>query len=232
MRLFMDGATLDSMLRMHAEHGVTGFTTNPTLCRGAGVPDYLEHAKFLIDHLPDLPLSFEVTADDGPGMLRQAQQLTDVGTNLYVKIPVSHLDGERTHYVLKHLRDRGVKQNVTAITTTNQFKGAARVLAGGPPAFLSIFAGRIADSGIDPVPFVREAVEFIHTLQADNLSVIWASTREVLNLRQAQAVGCHIITVTEPILAKRTMLGTPLEDLSLQTIRMFHRDAQEAGYDF
>ncbi len=196
------------------------------------MPDYVRHAEFLTHHLPDLPLSFEVTADDGPGMLRQALRLADVGPNLYVKIPAVHLDGQRTTYVLKELSKRQVKLNVTAITNSDQFRTAARILAGGQSAFLSIFAGRIADSGIDPKPIVREAVDFLRVMQAGNLQVIWASTREVLNLVQAQAVGCHIITVTEPILAKRKMIGTPLEDLSLQTVRMFHRDAQEAGYDF
>lgn len=221
------------MLDMHKDHGVEGFTTNPTLCRAAHVPDYFRHAEFLTHHLPEgLPLSMEVTADDAAGMLRQALRLADVGPNLYVKIPVCHVDGTSTNYVTKQLQGRGVKVNVTAITTPYQFRAAARTLAGGPPAFLSVFAGRIADAGSDPTRTMEKVMLFTRQLQATNLQVIWASTREVLNIRQADNLGVDIITVTPPILAKRKMLDTPVDQLSMQIVRQFHRDGQEAGYDF
>jgi transaldolase len=228
VRIFADGADRDGMIRLAADPLIRGFTTNPTLMRAAGVSDYERFARDVIGAVPKHPISFEVFADDFDEMERQALRIASWGKNVFVKIPVTDTTGSPTDRVVSRLVGEDVKLNVTALLTLDQVRRVKGCLAGGPECFVSVFAGRIADTGRDPVPLMREAMEII--ADAPNISLIWASPREVLNVVQADAIGCHVITVTHDLLRKLTTLGKELTQFSLETVQMFHRDAQAAGF--
>ena len=228
IKIFADGADKEGMLEMYRQPYIKGFTTNPTLMRKAGVSDYEVFAKDIIQAIPDRPISFEVFSDDFIEMERQALKISEWGENVYVKIPVTNTRGESSIELVGRLAGAGVKMNVTAMMPLSQVRDAAKVLAGGPPSYLSVFAGRIADSGRDPVPVMAEAVEIC--ADYPNIELIWASPRELLNIFQADAIGCHIITVTNNVLNKLRLIGKDLNEYSLETVKMFYDDALEAGY--
>lgn len=229
LKLYGDGASLDDFARLHAEGRVTGFTTNPTLMYKAGVTDYAGFAKQLLALIPDMPISFEVFSDEFEEMERQARLIASWGENAYVKVPITNTKGESTLPLVEKLSREGVKLNVTAILTLAQAAGTVAALDPNVPGIISIFAGRIADTGIDPMPIMRAAV----AMAADKpkAEVLWASTREALNIYQARECGCHIITATPDILKKMDqMAGMDLNALSLDTVAMFRRDAVAAGF--
>lgn len=228
IKLYMDGAEIETMKRLHAEGSVQGFTTNPSLMRKAGVADYEKFAREAIAAIPDLPLSFEVFSDDIPDMEREARKIASWGGNTFIKIPVMNTKRESTAPMIERLAKEGFRLNVTAILSLDQVKTVAAALHPGTPAIVSVFAGRIADTGRDPMPIMRESAAILKPLAKAEL--LWASTREFLNLYQAQEAGCHIITVPPDILAKRKMAGADLEEFSLDTVKMFYRDATQAGF--
>ena len=226
--LYADGAVVEEMLAARVEGLVTGFTTNPTLMRKAGVTDYRAWSRQALEAVPDLPISFEVLADDFPGMARQAREIAAWGSNVFVKIPVTSIQGVSSAPLIHELSAEGVKINATAILTLDQVRTVAAALAPGVPSIVSIFAGRIADTGLDPEPIMREARAFLAPLP--EVRLLWASARELLNIFQAQACGCDIITVSPDILKKYAMVGMDLAALSLETVKMFSRDAAAAGF--
>ncbi|WP_269715455.1 transaldolase [Caulobacter sp. NIBR2454] len=228
LKLFGDGASLDDFAKLHAEGRVTGFTTNPTLMYRAGITDYAAFAHKLLAVIPDMPISFEVFSDDFEEMERQARLIASWGENAYVKIPITNTKGESSLPLVEKLSREGVKLNVTAILTLAQAAGTIAALDVKTPGIVSIFAGRIADTGVDPMPIMRAAV----AMAADKpkAEILWASTREVLNIYQARDCGCHIITATPDILKKMDMAEMDLRELSLETVAMFRRDAVAAGF--
>jgi len=228
VKLFADGADLEGMLKMYAKPWIKGFTTNPTLMRKAGISDYAAFAKQVVAAIPDRPISFEVFSDEFSEMERQAQEIARWGTNVYVKIPVTNTRGESTRDLCRRLASNGLKLNVTALLTLEQVCTIASALAGGPPACISVFAGRAADAGVDPLPLMRSALDIL--AQYPNIELIWASPRELFNIVQAHSIGCHIITVTNDILAKLDLIGKDLTEYSLDTVKMFHRDAVASGF--
>jgi transaldolase len=228
VKIFADGADADGIVDWARDPVIKGFTTNPTLMRAAGVADYELFARGVLPCLRGRPISFEVFADDFDGMERQAQKIATWGEPVYVKIPITNTRGESSDRVLRRLAANGVKLNVTALLTLDQVRTATECLSGGPPCFISVFAGRIADTGRDPLPLMRKAIEIMSP--HPNLELIWASTREVLNIVQADSIGCHVITVTDDMLKKLPLVGRDLGELSLDTVRMFHRDAEAAGF--
>ncbi len=228
VKLFADGADKVGMLEMYRKPLIKGFTTNPTLMRKAGVSDYREFALDILRAIPDRPISLEVFSDDFDEMERQAREITRWGDNVYVKIPVTNTLGESSERVIRALTRAGVKVNVTALLALDQVRDVSAALAGGPPAYVSVFAGRVADTGRDPVPLMAAAVELLRPYP--NIELIWASPRELLNIFQADAVGCHIITATNDILAKLHLVGKSLHEYSLDTVKMFREDALKAGF--
>lgn len=228
IKLYADGADLAGMIEEYRKGIVSGFTTNPTLMKKAGVTSYPEFAKAAIRAIPDLPISFEVFSDDLPGMEREARTIAGWGENVYIKIPVTNTEGTSTAPLVKKLSRDGLKLNVTAILTVGQVKTVARALDPKTPSIVSVFAGRIADTGRDPVPIMKESVRVLKS--NPNAELLWASTRELLNLVQAESCGCHIITITNDILKKVPQVGKDLDALSLETVQMFYNDAQSAGY--
>ncbi|HEX4625488.1 MAG TPA: transaldolase [Solirubrobacteraceae bacterium] len=228
-KIFADGADLDGIVALAREPHIDGFTTNPTLMWKAGLTEYEEFGRRILDEVDALPISFEVFADDAEEMRRQAKRIATWGDNVYVKIPVSNTRGESMAALARALSGEGIKVNVTALFTPRQVAEIARAVAGGAPSYLSVFAGRIADAGVDPVPIMREALSLMAV--APRAELIWASPRELLNLVQADAIGCHIITMTHDLLAKLPALGKDLEQFSLETVRMFHDDAAQAGFE-
>jgi transaldolase len=228
VKIFADGADLDGILALAADKRIAGFTTNPTLMWKAGLTDYEEFAKRLLERITVHPISFEVFADDADEMRRQALKISRWGENVYVKIPVSTTSGESMASLVRELSEGGVKVNVTALFTTAQVELLTAAVKDGAPSYLSVFAGRIADAGIDPVPIMARAVEIM--VDAPRSELIWASPREVLNVVQADAVGCHVITVTHDLIKKLDSLGKDLDQFSLETVQMFHRDAVAAGF--
>jgi transaldolase len=227
-RIFADGADLEGILALAADLRIAGFTTNPTLMRKAGLTDYARFAQDLLERVTERPVSFEVFADDAREMRRQARAIASWGQNVYVKIPVTSTSGESMAPLARDLSEEGVKVNITALFTTAQVELIAGAVADGAPSYISVFAGRIADAGVDPVPIMARAVQIME--QAPRSELIWASPREILNLVQANEVGCHIITITHDLLRKLDGLGKSLEQFSLETVRMFHDDALAAGY--
>jgi len=228
VKIFADGADKTALLELSKDPAIQGFTTNPTLMRKAGVSDYEAFARDVLREVKDRPISFEVFSDEFAGMETQAMKLASWGQNVYVKIPVTNTRGESSAALIRRLAGRGVKVNATAILTIAQVQEIARSLAGGPPSIISVFAGRIADTGVDPLPIMKAALEIVAPYP--NIEIIWASPREVLNIVQADQIGCHIITVTGDLLKKLSVLGRGLDEMSLDTVRMFHRDAVTAGY--
>jgi len=227
-RIFADGADLDGILALAGDPRVAGFTTNPTLMWKAGLTDYADFAKRLLERITRHPISFEVFADDPEEIRRQARLIASWGQNVYVKIPVTTTDGESMAPLVRELSEDGVKVNVTALFTTAQVELITAAVKDGAPSYISVFAGRIADAGIDPVPIMARSVDIM--VAAPRAELIWASPREILNLVQANEVGCHIITVTHDLLKKLDCLGKDLEQFSLETVRMFHGDAVAAGF--
>jgi transaldolase len=229
IKIFADGADLKGMLELYSNPLVKGFTTNPTLMRKAGVKDYEAFAKKVLRAIPDRPISFEVFSDDFSEMKRQAFRIAGWGENVYVKIPVTNTAGERSTPLIRELAAAGLKLNVTAVFTLRQVWEVTAALAGGPPAVVSVFAGRIADAGLDPVPHMSAALEIVRT--APGVELLWASPRELLNIVQADAIGCDIITVTPDILKKLNTIGKDLKDYSLDTVKMFYDDGVAAGFE-
>lgn len=227
-RIFADGADLDGILALAADPRIAGFTTNPTLMRKAGLTDYAEFAHRLLERVTVHPISFEVFADDPQEIARQARLISAWGENVYVKLPVTTTAGESLAALVRELSEEGIKVNVTALFTTAQVEVITAAVADGAPSCISVFAGRIADAGVDPVPIMARSVEIM--TGAPRAELIWASPREILNVVQADQVGCHIITVTHDLLKKLDCLGKDLEQYSLETVRMFHGDAAAAGF--
>jgi transaldolase len=228
IKIFADGADKAGMLEMYANPLIQGFTTNPTLMRKAGVSEYPSFAKEIAAAIPDRPISFEVFGDEFDEMERQALEISSWGDNINIKIPITNTKKEPSYDLLRRLSRAGVKLNVTALMTLDQVREASFALADGPASFISVFAGRIADSGRDPVPLMAAAVEILKPYPQQEL--LWASPRELLNIFQADAVGCHIITVSNDLLKKLSLVGKDLHDYSLDTVKMFYNDAQVAGY--
>lgn len=228
VKLFADGAERAGILKMYENPLIRGFTTNPTLMRKAGITDYEAFAKDIVSAVPDRPLSLEVFADDFAEMERQALKISRWGDNVYTKIPVTNTQRESSLELICRLARKGVKLNVTAMMTLDQVRSVSKALADGPAAYVSIFAGRIADTGRDPVPIMADAVALLRPYS--NIELIWASPRELLNIFQADSVGCHIITATNDLLQKLALVGKDLDDYSLETVEMFHRDATHAGF--
>jgi len=228
VKLFADGADKAGMLEMYRKPFVKGFTTNPTLMRKAGVSDYRGFAREILDAIPDRPISFEVFSDEFDEMERQAREIATWGSNVYVKIPVTNTRREPAYDLVHALSHEGVKVNVTAMMTLTQVHAVAGAVRGGAPSCVSVFAGRIADTGVDPVPIIAESVRILADVPGAEL--IWASPRELLNVFQAESVGCHIITATNDILKKLDLIGRDLADYSLDTVKMFFNDAKQAGF--
>lgn len=208
---------------------IRGFTTNPTLMRKAGITDYENFARGVLAAIPDRPISFEVFSDDFEEMEQQALKIASWGHNVYVKIPVTNTHGEPATPLIRRLSSKGVKLNVTALMTLQQVSDVTEAMVGCPSSCISVFAGRIADTGRDPVPLMREAVEILRS--CGNLELIWASPRELLNVFQADSIGCHIITATNEILNKLPLVGKDLNEYSLETVKMFRDDAVKAGFE-
>lgn len=228
IKIFADGADLADILRLYADSRIKGFTTNPTLMRKAGIEDYEAFGRKVLAAVPDRPVSLEVFADDFPTMIAQGRAIASWGKNVNVKVPVTNTKGEFAGPVIKELAAAGVVLNITAIMTTEQVKAIAACLNADVPAIISVFAGRIADTGRDPVPLMAECLEILKPFPKAEL--LWASPRELLNIFQADEMGCHIITVTPDVLAKLKLVGKSLDEYSLETVQMFYRDASAAGY--
>ena len=228
IKIFADGADKAGMLSMYNNPRIDGFTTNPTLMRKAGITDYIGFAKEILQTIDDKPVSFEVFADEFEEMERQAREIATWGSNVYVKIPVTNTKKVSCTSLIKKLSAEGVQLNITAILSLEQVSEVADALKNGSSSFVSVFAGRIADTGVDPVPLMKRALEILNPVS--NAELLWASPREVLNVYQAESIGCHIITATNDILKKLDLKGKDLEEYSLETVQMFFDDAQQAGY--
>jgi transaldolase len=228
VKIFADGADKEGMLEMYRLPYIRGFTTNPTLMRKAGVKDYRAFAKEMVKLIPDRPLSFEVFSDDFSEMERQAREISGWGRNVYVKIPITNTKGEPACDLAGRLSHAGVQLNITAIMTLEQVREVLLKLSPKTSSYISIFAGRIADTGRDPLPLMAAAVQLLKIVPSAEL--IWASPRELLNVFHAEAIGCHIITVTNDILKKMKLVDYDLGAYSLDTVKMFHEDARSAGY--
>jgi len=228
IKLFADGADKQGILDMYKNPRIDGFTTNPTLMRKAGITDYVTFAKEILDEISDKPVSFEVFADEYEEMEQQALKISKWGENVYVKIPVMNTKKIPSYELIRHLSLKGVKINITAIMTLEQVHLVSESVIGGPSCFVSVFAGRIADTGVDPVPLMRQALKILKI--APNAELLWASPREVFNVYQAESIGCHIITATNDILKKLNMKAKDLTEFSQETVQMFHQDAQASGF--
>lgn len=228
VKIYADGADKTGMLEMYRQPYIKGFTTNPTLMRQAGITDYAAFAREILQAIPDRPVSFEVFSDEFSEMERQAHVIAQWGANVYVKIPVTNTRRESAVLLIRRLAGAGIQLNVTALMTLAQVREVSAALAGGASSYVSIFAGRIADTGRDPMPLMAAAVELLRPYP--NLELIWASPRELLNLFHADAVGCHIITMTNDLLKKLNLIGKDLDDFSLDTVKMFYDDAAKARY--
>jgi len=226
-KIFADGAVLEDILELAARPYVRGFTTNPTLMRKAGVTDYESFARLVLERVTDLPVSFEVFSDEIGEMRRQALEIASWAPNVYVKVPITNTRRDSTAELIKELAAEGVKVNVTGILTVPQVETAVSVLSGGAPSFVSVFAGRIADTGRDPIPIMKDVLRILTASPSSEL--IWASPRELLNLIQAHEIGCHVITMTGDLLAKVELLGKDLDQYSLDTVKMFFEDANRSG---
>ena len=231
VKIFADGADREGIFNLYRQPYVQGLTTNPTLMRKAGVADYERFARDVLQVVTDKPISFEVFSDEFPEMRRQAERIAGWGSNVFVKIPVTNTRGESALDLVRELSAEGVALNVTALLTLEQVRGVAAALHPESPAVVSVFAGRVADTGTDPLPLMRASLAALQDAGRPRAELLWASVREVLNLLQAEACACPIVTVTHDILAKAaTLLGRDHAELSLDTVRMFHRDAQAAGF--
>jgi transaldolase len=228
VKIFADGADKAGMLEMYAKPFIKGLTTNPTLMKKAGIKDYEAFSKDILQAISDKPISLEVFSDDIQEMERQALKIASWGKNVYVKLPVTNTKRESTNVIVKRLSDKGVKVNVTAIMTLQQVRDVVMHLNPDVASYVSVFAGRIADTGVDPLPLMSAAVELCKMNAKAEL--IWASPRELLNIFHANTIGCHVITVTNDILKKLELVGYDLNDYSLDTVKMFYNDATAAGF--
>jgi len=228
IKIFADGADLDGMLELHKSKHIKGFTTNPTLMNKSGITDYEGFARRVLDHIPDRPISFEVFSDEFDEMERQAHKIAGWGRNVYVKIPVTNTRRESSVDLVRRLSSAGVQLNVTALMTLEQVCAISEALRNHVPSYISVFAGRIADTGVDPMPLMKRAVEIMAAYNKQEL--IWASPRELLNIFHAEEIGCHVITVTHDILKKFSVIGKNLGEYSLDTVKMFYDDAKRAGF--
>ncbi len=228
VKIFADGADLAGILELYKNPIIKGFTTNPTLMKQAGVTDYDEFARALLRAVPDRPISFEVFADDFAEMEWQALEIASWGGKVVVKIPVTNTRGKSSAALVRRLAEAGVRLNVTALMTLEQVREVAECLRAGPPSYVSVFAGRVADTGRDPVPHMAEAVRILS--KYPQIELIWASPRELLNILQANDIGCHKITVTHDVLKHLQLVGKDLDEYSLETVKMFFNDAQKAGF--
>jgi transaldolase len=228
IKVFADGASLDGIRDLCENPQIAGLTTNPTLMRKAGITDYEAFARDLLELVSDRPVSFEVFSDEPDEMLRQGRKIASWGENVYVKIPVTDTSGNFMGDVVRELAADGYKVNVTGMLTLDQVERSAAALGDKVPAYASVFAGRIADAGVDPVPIMVRALELLAS--RPNIELLWASPREILNIVQADAIGCHVITVTHDLLKKLPLIGKNLDEFSLETVQMFHADARDAGY--
>ena len=228
VKIFADGADKAGMLDMHARPYIKGLTTNPSLMRKAGIADYRSFARDVLSEIKDKPICFEVLADDFAEMERQALEIAGWADNVYVKIPITNTKRETCRVLVNRLADRRVKLNVTAVMTLAQVKEILAALNPATASYVSVFAGRIADTGIDPLPLMREAVELLKANAKSEL--VWASSREIFNIIQANDIGCHVITVTNDILKKLSLIGYDLNEFSLDTVKMFYDDARGAGF--
>ena len=228
VKLFADGADKDGMLEMYANPLISGFTTNPTLMKIAGVNNYKSFAQDILSHINDKPISFEVFSDDFIEMEQQGLEIASWGNNVNVKIPITNTKAESSINLIDNLSNQGVSLNVTAMMTAAQVRSVLPALSNGPGGYVSVFAGRIADAGFDPLPVMSEVVNILRDYP--NIELIWASPRELYNVVQADAIGCHIITATNNILKKLPTLGKNLDKFSLETVQMFYDDAQKASY--
>jgi transaldolase len=228
VKIFADGADKAGMLDMHANPYIKGLTTNPSLMRKAGIANYRSFARDVLSEIKDKPICFEVLADEFAEMERQALEIAGWADNVYVKIPITNTKRETCRALVKRLADRRVKLNVTAVMTLAQVKEILAALNPATASYVSVFAGRIADTGIDPLPLMREAVELLKANAKSEL--VWASSREIFNIIQANDIGCHVITVTNDILKKLSLIGYDLNEYSLDTVKMFYDDARGAGF--
>jgi transaldolase len=228
IKIFADGADAQGMKEMYQAGYVSGFTTNPTLMKKAGVKDYEAFAVSIAKEITDLSLSFEVFSDDMESMEKEARKIGTWGENIYIKIPISNTKGEPTYDLIRKLSADGFRLNITAILTLEQVEQVVKSFTPGVGGYVSVFAGRIADTGVDPVPVMKETVEMCRSVAG--VESLWASTRELLNIFQAQDCGVDIITVTNDILKKLPMIGKDLKQLSLETVQMFYNDAKSLGY--
>jgi transaldolase len=228
VKLFSDGADKEGMLEMYGNPLISGFTTNPTLMKAAGIKDYRAFAKDILTHIRDKPISFEVFSDDFDEMEKQALEIGSWADNVYVKIPITNTKSESSVNLIEILSVKNIKVNVTAMMTVTQVQSVLNALSKGPGGYVSVFAGRVADAGINPLPIMKEVVDILSDYP--NIELIWASPRELYNVVQANEIGCHIITATNDILRKLPTLGKNLDQFSLETVKMFFDDAKEAGY--
>ncbi|AAX72759.1 TPA: transaldolase [Streptococcus pyogenes] len=228
VKVFSDGAVLETMLKDLQTGLVTGFTTNPSLMKKAGISSYIGFAKEVLAKITDYPVSFEVFADDLASMEKEAEKIASLGDNVYVKIPVTTSTGESTCPVIQKLSAKGIKLNVTAIFTIEQTQAVVDHLTAGVPAIVSVFAGRIADTGVDPMPIMEEALRICR--QKEEVELLWASPRETYNIYQADQLGVDIITCTTDLIAKLPLQGKDLEDYSLETVQMFLKDSTSLGF--
>ena len=229
VKIFADGADIAGMREMYKTGYISGFTTNPTLMKNAGVKDYESFAKEIASEIKEFPLSFEVFADDFSEMARQAKKIGKWGDNIYVKIPVTNTEGKSSEELVRELSREGLKLNITAILTLDQVKRSVDSLADGASAYVSLFAGRIADTGVDPCPTMKETAKLCRE-KPGHVESLWASTRELYNIFQADSCGADIITVTNDILKKLPLIGKDLTELSLDTVKMFRDDALKLRY--
>lgn len=228
VKIYADGADLNSMLKEYEKGIVSGFTTNPSLMKSAGVKSYREFGKEVLNNIKDMPISFEVFGDDKETILKEAREIYTWGENVYVKVPVVNTKGEFNGDVIKELADNNVKLNITAIFTTEQVKEVLECLNKETPVIISIFAGRIADAGVNPLDIVKESINMAK--EYPNVEILWASCRELYNIIEADKVGCHIITVQNSILNKINLFGKDLTDYSIETVKAFFKDANSLGF--
>lgn len=228
VKIFADGADKNGILEMYHHPYIKGFTTNPSLMRKAGVTNYKNFALDILKLIPDRSISFEVFSDDFDEMYDQALEIASWGNNVYVKIPVSNTKGHPTSALIQNLAAQNVKMNVTALMTLDQVIEVTDALKNSPSSYISVFAGRIADTGVDPLPIMKKALAIMRP--HEQLELIWASPRELLNIFQAHEIGCHIITATNDIIKKLSLVGKNLQQYSLETVEMFYKDAVAAGF--
>jgi len=229
IKLFADGADLNSIISLNSNDKIKGFTYNPTLFRKLGVSDYTTFAKEILSYIKVKPISFEIISDEFDEMETQAKTIASWGDNVYVKIPITNTRGESSANLINKLSHDGVKVNATGLFTLKQTREAANALKGGSPSVISIFAGRIADTGVNPSPLMRKALTICKSASPD-IELLWASPRELYNIIEADKVGCHIITVAPEVLSKLNLLGKDLTEFSLDTVKMFYNDAKKSGY--